>query len=188
MNMPAKKFLPAKYKTYAAAVAWLALCAVMFSYAFGILDSSNRRIVSQITEQQKSLTALQAERDSYIKAQADVAKMKSLSIQPQDFFNKDITLVKEIETLENWSKLLGVTLNLSGLSGTIKTAPKVKSLTEIFSLPYSISLSGPYTQVVNFLEVLEHLPFITNISNLNLSGATGDAVNASFAASFYLKN
>jgi|GEM_PF-1517235 len=187
MKFSGPKPISAQYKVYAAAVAWLILCAVMFTYGFGILDASNSKTVLEIAEQKSSLTTLENERNSFIKAKQDIAQMESQALQPKDLFSRDVTLIKEIQTLEGWADQLGLTLNLTGVSGTIKTAPKAKTLTDIYTLPYSINVAGPYTQAVKFLEVLEHLSFITNISALSVSAGSGNAVSITLNASFYLK-
>lgn len=166
---------------------WVILSAAMFMYLFGILDASNRHTLDAMSKQRKDLALLKAEKQSYTQAQADLQELSKKSLQPDSFFSKDINLVNELRILEDWSRKLNITMQLSGLSGTVNTAPKAKTATPIVVVPYGISLTGSFSQVTNFLEVLENLSFITNVNGLSLSSANNNLVNASLSANFYLQ-
>ena len=125
---------------------------------------SNLRTLEGMDQQKKDLAALNAERQSYIQAKGDLDDLAKKSIQPEDFFSKDITLVNEIRTLEGWGNKLGVQMTLSGVSGTINSVPKAKTI-----------------------EVLENLNFITNINNIGISAGDNNQVTLSLGANFYLK-
>lgn len=94
--------LSAKNKIFIVAAVWLALVLSMFFYFFNILDNSNQQIVLAMSDQQKNLNLLSAEKQSFIKGQQDLQALQGKSNQPQDFFSQDVTLVSEIEVLENW--------------------------------------------------------------------------------------
>ncbi len=166
---------------------WLSLSLIMFFYLFSILDITNTQSIKAMEQQNKDLAVLIAERESYIKAKADLQKISKEEIQPDTFFSKDISLVNEIRTLESWAEKLNVKMQLTGVSGTINTLPKAKTLTPIGTVPYSIGLLGSFTQVVNFVEVLENLSFITNVTAVSISNAADGQVNLNLSASFYLK-
>jgi Tfp pilus assembly protein PilO len=129
---------------------------------------------------------LKAQDASYRQSQKDLKDMAAQQYQPDNFFSQDITLVKEIEELEALGQTSGVTLTLNGISGTINTVPKAKAQGELFTVPYSISVSGPYNKVVDFIETLENLDFITPLGTLSLS-SSGGTVSASMSASFYIR-
>jgi Tfp pilus assembly protein PilO len=181
-----KKF-SAKNKIFFLLTLWIALLAIVFMYLFGILDASNNILLNRITKQKKDLSSLQAEKASYKQAQADLQKLAEKSLQPSGFFSKDITLVKEIQTLEGLNQALGVKMQLSGISGTVNSASKAKTVTPIGVVPYAISISGDLATVTDFVEILENLNFITNVTNISLASGENGTVNASLSANFYIK-
>ena len=61
-------------------------------YLFGLLDAANQHTLSSITQQEKDLAVLQAERESYKQAQGDLQTLAEKAYQPDNFFSKDITL------------------------------------------------------------------------------------------------
>ncbi len=180
------QIFPKKNKIYVLAAVWLVICASMFGYFFNILDRSNLAEVNAIKEKNKELSQLEYERDSFEKAKADLALLAKQDIQPKDFFSKDVTLVNEIETLEGIARDNSVDLILSGISGTVKTIPKAKTVSDIGTVPYNINLTGSLSNVVSFIETVEHLSFITNVTSLAVRGDTEDKVNVTMTASFYL--
>lgn len=179
--------LSAKNKIVVIGIFWAGVCVLMVSYLFKFLQQSNEQVLAQIKDQQKELLVLQAEKESYDLAQKDLAELGKRTVQPEDFFSQDVTLVNEIKTLEELGNRLNVNLNLSGLSGVVKNAPKAPTKGQIFAVPYSISLSGSFNNVIKFLETLEHLDFITLITGLNVSATSGGNVSASLTANFYLR-
>ena len=177
----------AKPKIYLALAIWLIVCFVVFSYVFKFLERANKQTKSKIDQQNKELTVLEAEKESFDKAKEDLSNLSQKDLQPEDFFSKDITLVNEIKTLETLAQNLGVELNLSGISGTTKTAPKAKTQGDIVIIPYSISLNGQFSKTVDYIESLENLPFITRLTALSINAAASGNVNANLTANFYLR-
>lgn len=179
--------MPAKNKIYIAAAAWLIVCLAVFGYFFKILDRQNTATLAQIVGQNNELAVLDAQQKSFTMAKQDLADLAKQSLLPDDFFSQDVTLVKEIQTLENLGNKLQVNFNLSGLSGTVKNAPKAKTQGDIVTVPYSISLSGSFPRVVDFIETMENLSFITHLTTLSLSGNGSTGVNANLTAIFYVR-
>jgi hypothetical protein len=178
--------MAAKNKIIIALIIWLAASAFVFAYLFKMFDQANQDIIGKIAEQKKQLFALQAQQESFKLAQQDLKNLANKPVQPDNFFSQDVTLVKEIMTLENLGEKLNVNFSLNGLSGTIKNAPKVTSLSGLVSVPYGISLNGSFPRVVDFIETMENLNFITHLTSLNMS-ASGDNVSANLTAIFYLR-
>lgn len=174
-------------KIYLTLAFWLALCSLMFFYGFNILGSSNRLALTDIAEKKTQLLQLQAQAESYQLAQKDLKQMEGEKLQPEDFFSVDITLVKEIQTLEGLAKSIGINLSLGGITGVISTVPNGQVEQELYVLPYSISASGSLEKVVNFIETLENLGFITKLNSLSISSAGSGNVNASMGANFYIR-
>jgi hypothetical protein len=177
----------AKNKIILALAGWIITCAGMLMYGFDILQGGNQQLIFQIEESKKELAALQDEKDSFVQAQKDVEQMKSEKIQPEDFFSKDITLVNELKTLEGLGDSLGVELSVSGISGTAKTAGKAKTISDIATVPYSIYANGPYRNIVDLVQTLENLPFVSTINAISLSVGDQGSVNLSLGASLYLR-
>jgi hypothetical protein len=181
-----KKF-SAKNKIVLLLLAWLILSAAMFLYFFKLLDSQNQATLDSMAQERKDLAVLQAQDASYKKAQADLQVLADKPLQPENFFTSDTSLVNEIQTLENLAAKYNLKMQLSGVAGTIGSLPNANTVTPIGMVQYGISLNGDFFQVVNFIESLEHLSFITNPTNISIGAAEGGNVSASMTANFYLK-
>lgn len=179
--------MKSKNKIFLALALWVGFCATMFFYFFNILDKANQSTLNSMTEQRKDLASLKAERESYRLAKQDLEDLAKKNYQPTDFFSKDISLVAEIKTLEALGEQMGVTLQLSGVSGTASTAAKANTVTALAAIPYSIYLTGKLEQVVKFIETVENLSFITKTNALSISAAENGNVSAVLAASFFIK-
>jgi hypothetical protein len=177
----------AKNKLFIILGLWLVLTAAMFFYFFNILNASNEAIISGIADQQNNLASLTAEKDIYLKGQQDLEQMQTEVYQPGDFFSKDVTLVREIQVLEQWANVLNVQFTLSGLSGTVNGAAKAGVSGNIVSEPYSISLIGPFAKVVDYIQVMENLDFITTVNSISMSSGSGNDVTANIGAQFYIR-
>ncbi len=179
--------MKAKNKIFLALVLWIGLSATIFFYFFDILDQANQKTLNAMAQQRKDLANLKAERESYRLAKEDLDDLAKRAYQPMDFFSKDISLVKEIKTLEALGEQMNVTLQLSGVSGTTATAAKAKTITPLAVIPYSIYLTGQLEQVVKFIEAVENLSFVTKTDTLSINAGENGNVSAVLAASFYIK-
>lgn len=179
--------LSAKNKIFAAVVVWMAVSGVMFGSLFNLLDNSNARAVIELSDRRKVLQNLKIEQESYRLASADIEQLALQEHQPENFFSRDVALVKEIETLEFLAQKTGVALTLSGLFGTVNKAPRANTATKIATVPYTIGLKGPFDRVVAYIEVMEHLSFITSVSTLNVTALSNNNISAVLNASFYLR-
>ncbi len=166
---------------------WLALSLMMFFYFFQILDDANSKTLNEMAQQKKDLANLKAERESYRLAKGDLEDLAKKAYQPSDFFSKDITLVKEIQTLEALGQQTNVKMQLSGVSGTAAGAAKAKTTTPLALIPYSISLTGQLAQAAKFIQALENLSFITKTDSLTINAAENGEVTAVLGASFYIR-
>lgn len=180
--------MSAKNKIIILLLGWLFVSGLMIFYLFKILDNANQQTLSLMDHDRQSLAMLEAEDKNFKQAQSDLQKLAQEPMSPAGFFSRDITLVKEIETLENMQQKYGVKMTLSGVSGTVNTLPAAPTASPIVVTPYGISLTGTLTQVVNFIEALENAAFVTDISGLSLSTAGQNQVNATLSANFYLLN
>ena len=177
----------AKNQVAIIAAAWLVLSALNFAYFFGILDSRNQEFVNSMEQQKQILASLQAERESEKLAEKDLQKLAKEVYLPENFFSRDVTLVNELETLENLGKKLNVKMLPSGIAGTVSTAPKAKTITDLAVIRYNMSLNGSLQNVVNFIESMENLSFISNIESVSISAVDNQTVSATLPANFYLR-
>ncbi len=176
-----------KNKIILLVILWLCLSVAMFMYFFNILDVSNRALVIANQQKKKEKAQLAAQFESYKQAQGELLQLSKESFQPENFFSRDITLVNEIKTLEGLSEKYNLTMELSGISGTVNTAPKAQTVSVLLVIPYSINVKGSLAQVVDFIETLENLSFITNVNNVSVNAADKGSVAASMTADFYLR-
>jgi hypothetical protein len=158
----------------------------MFLNFFKIMDGQNQVLLDSMAKDRQSLLVLEAQDQSFKQAQGDLDKMAAQPLQPNNFFSKDINFVIEIQTLENLSQKYGVTMQLGGVSGTVNSAPKATTASNIALIPYSIVLSGTLQQCVNFIENLENLSFASPVNAISVSAGTQGQINVSLASDFYL--
>lgn len=177
----------AKNKIYAIVFLWLVLCGSMFGYFFGIFSKSNQGLASTITSKTQELALLEAEQQSYKQAKTELDKLKHERYQPERFFSKDVTLADEIRTIERVAGDLNLEITINGLRGTLKDHQKAKTKTELYMVPFTLNVVGSFEDVVTFIETLENLHFITNVSTVSVNTASNSEVNAALVANFYLK-
>lgn len=159
----------------------------MFFYFFGLQDKMSIKTLDEIWKQSKELKLLEAEQDSYLQAKKDLEELSKKPMQPEDFFSQDITLVKEIQVLETLGDKYNVDLSFSGISGVVSSAPRAKTQSDIVYVPYSVGLQGSFKNVVNAIEALENLDFVTTLNSMSASSGNGDTINVSLTSNFYVR-
>ena len=174
-----------KYKIYIVVAVWVVVSAVLFGYVFDLINNGSQATVDEIVTKKKELLELQAEQRSYQLGKTDLQQLEKKELQPDNFFSSDTSLVREISTLEN----LAVSNNLKitiGIGGTSNALLKAKTASELLLAPYNMSLSGSYSDILNFMQSVEKLGFITHFKTL-LVANSGQTVTASASAIFYIK-
>lgn len=177
----------AKQKIIVGLMVWVGMSFLMYFYVFKKFDLTNETKLSAIQNLKKEQFLLEAERDSFLKGKSDLEKIEKEKIKPTDFFSKDITLVNEIRRLEQIGAELNLDLALSGVSGTIKSARKAGTKSEIFQIPVSMNVKGTLQNAVSFLEYLENLEFLTIGNMVNFNSVESGIVSVSLNASFFVK-
>lgn len=175
-----------KYRIYALIVCWIAAVGILFGYFFGLLNTRNAAKVEELVVKKKELLELQAEQKSFQLGKADLENLEKKEIKPENFFSKDTSLVKEIQSLENLAASNKVKLNL-GISGTSTSLTKAKTTSELLVVPYSMQVEGTYSDVVRFMQGLEFLTFITHARVLSIQATTNGSVSATLSMMFYIK-
>ncbi len=179
--------LSAKNRILILCAVWLIFSLLMFMYGFKIFDEANQKTLDSMADDRKNLAILENENLSFKQTQADLQKMAGEALQPQDFFSQDISLVKELQVLENLAGKYAVDMQLSGVAGTIDSLPQAPTQTSLAVVPFGISLRGDLGSVVNFIENLENLGFITNVNGLTISSGDKNVVSVNLSANFYLR-
>lgn len=179
--------LSAKNKIYMLVVGWFVCCVLVFMYGFSFLDNSNESLVTKHADQQKKLAMLQAEIESYKQAQVELDKVAKQKYRPDDLFSQDVSLVNELKNLEDLAKMHNVGLVIGGLSGTLRNAQKAKTQSEVFTVPYSLYVTGSYQDVAAFLENIEHLRFITTVNSVSITSLSNNDIAMNLTALFYLR-
>ncbi len=179
--------LTAKQKIIILGFGWLVLCLSMYSYFFKILDKKNQALAFAIVEENRKLLVLEAEKQSFNQAQADLGLLSKQSISPDSFFSKDISLVREIQELEIQAENAGVTLSINNLSGTVKNASKAKALGDIVYVSATLGVKGGLPEVISYMEYIEQARFVANIPSISFTAADQGRVSAALETQFYLK-
>lgn len=176
-----------KNKIYILIAAFILACGLLFGYGFSIFQKATDSIALRIYEKAKEYKALEAEQRSYEAGKIDLAKLEKMEFKPSDLFSQDTRLVKEIKGLEAMADENNLELIVS-ISGTSLETKKVKeSNSNIFLFPYSMSLSGKYSDLIKFMQEIEHAPFVTYVDNISISAIGENSVRAILNASFYIK-
>ena len=179
--------LNAKNKIYILIAAFIVVCGILFGYGFSIFQKASDSIALRIYDKAKEFKALEAEQRSYEAGKIDLAKLEKMEFKPSDLFSQDTRLVKEIKELESMADENNLELTVS-ISGTSLETKKVKeSNSNIFLFPYSMNLSGKYSDLIKFMQSVEHAPFVTYVDNLSITSIGENTVRAIFNASFYIK-
>ncbi len=175
-----------KSKIYIVIAGFVLLTLIMFLFVFGKLQERNLRLSTDVANQRRTLEQLAQEQKSYEQGKRDIESLAGKNIQPDELFSRDTRLVKEITTLEDLSQAYSLEMNMQ-IAGTAKDGQKTKSSSEILSIPYTLTLTGPFDKVLSFLDSTENLQFITPVKTIAISAQKGGVVKATISADFYIK-
>lgn len=179
--------LSAKIKIYVVIFFWVLVCAAMPMYFFPILEASNQELLVKINEGKSQIAALKQEQESFQKAKKDLDNFSKEKYQPEEFFKNEINIVEQLRTLESLAPMLGITVTLSGLSGTVKGAPKASTQSDVAQFPYSFTAVGDFAKVVDFMEIIENTSFVVHVTSVSISPADTGKVNIAMSAFLYLR-
>ncbi len=176
-----------KTKIYMAIVLVVLLCLIFFFFIYGRMNASNQALAESVAAKRQDHEDVLAEQKSYEQGKQDLAALAKKKLQPADLFSQDTKVVKEIKTLEAISHNLGLKFTLQ-VTGTSKNAIVLpKSTAKIATIPYNMVLEGPFDKTLNFVEATQHLPFITQIDKISMSGSATGTVFTTLSAEFYIK-
>lgn len=167
--------------------AFLLMSAGMFMYGYGILSARNQAIADSVAQQRRELGILEREQKSFEEGKKDLAQLASSSRPPAELFSSDTKVVKEIQQIEEVALRYDLDLDIS-VSGTAATAPKVPgTASDLYSIPYTITLDGSFEDTLLFIQSLEYMPFITHIKGLAFSVGAENVSRTTISSEFYIK-
>lgn len=158
----------------------------LFGYIFPMLASHNQALLADMELRKKEFEDLQSEKRSFELGQRDIKVLAGKPYQPEELFNTDKRVVKEIEQLESIAAENNIKLQLQ-VTGTSDKAIKVpKTVSGVLSVPYILNLTGEFGDLVAFIERLEHLSFVTHVQGVQFLTGEGDTIKATLKAQFYI--
>jgi hypothetical protein len=177
----------AKYKIYGLIVVMLIVTGIFFGFVYGWMDGKNAVIGQALADKNQEFAEVFAEQQSYELGKKDLVTLEAKPFQPDDLFSQDTKVVKEIKTLETLAQGLELSFTLR-VSGTVKTAPKLaKATAQLYTVPYTVILEGPFDKITNYIETTEHLNFVTATKTIRVEATEGGQTRATLASEFYIK-
>lgn len=176
-----------KIKIFVIALIWIGFCISMPLHFFSIFENSGKLIQEQINSAKKETKSLQTELDSFEKAKRDLEDLDKQVHQPENFFRGEINVVEQLRILESLGPNLGLTVTTSGLSGTLASATKAETLTNLAKIPYNFTVTGPYERALDFLDIIENLNFIIHTNAVSINPLEAGNVNLTMSAVMFLK-
>jgi hypothetical protein len=181
------KKLNYKLKIIIVSVALLAFIFGMFLYGYAIMGDKNQGIADTMAQKSLEWEVLKREQQSVQQGKIDLAILDKAAFPPEQLFIDDTKLVKEIQILETTAEQYNLKLNIS-ISGTSKTAAKVKGTkAELFNIPYSMTLKGDFANTMQYIQALEHLPFVTHVKRIQVGTDPEEGAITLINADFFIR-
>lgn len=179
--------LTSRIKLFLVLTGFGVFAAIMFTYGYGILESSNADKLGVVTKLSLEMQGLKKEQIIFEQGKKDIATLSEKIFPPQDLFSKDTKVVKEIKILEELAKQNGLEFDLQ-ISGSTKTATKVPGITgELYLVPYSVTITGSFNNIQKYIEAAEHTSFINQTQDISIQAVEGKT-RTILNSVFYLKS
>jgi hypothetical protein len=176
-----------KYKIYTLLAVIAVVALVFFLFIYSWMDGKNQALADAVAIKNQEYAEVLAEQQSYEFGQKDLTALAEKPLQPDDLFSQDTKVVKEIKTLETLAQTLGLEFTLQ-IAGTIQTAVKLpKASGQLYLVPYTVTVEGPFDKLVNYIETAENLNFVTQTKNLVIGAGESGRVRATLTSEFYIK-
>ncbi len=163
------------------------IALAFFLFVFPFQKNMINNSLLKLLETKKQVQELRQEQKNVQLAKEDLAEISQRTLQPEDFFSRDTTLVREIANIEKITEDLDLDATLA-VSGTAKNGLRVEESKDLLGIPYSINLSGRYQDLVKFMEYMENSANLVSMRSVSLNVASGNLVSASIAGAFYIKS
>ncbi len=176
-----------KYKIFLLVTLFTFFGIIMFTFGYKIFSTRNQALADSASQRRLEYEVLEREQKSAEQGKKDLAELQSKVFPPTDLFSQDTKVVKEIKILEDTAAKYGVTMGLQ-ISGTTKTAPKVGgSSSELYTVPYVVTLEGSFESVMNYVQTTEHLPFVSYTKVIKMSAIADNKINLVMNSDFYIR-
>lgn len=173
-------------KIIGSALVFCVAVGLVFGYGISWLSHKHEEQLTQILEEKKSVLELRQEQRNIELAQQDLRDLALKNHQPEDFFSKDTALVSDLSMLEAQARNLHIDFTLN-VSGTLNTAVKAKTSSELYIVPFSVQLSGSFNDILAYLDFLEHAPTVFTARSVTVTAAAKGLVSVSLVGNFYLR-
>jgi hypothetical protein len=181
------KGINSKTKIILVVALFVIFAAGMFFFGYGILAGSNQANADIVAQKRIELEVLEREQKSFEQGKKDLADLASSSYPPDELFSRDTKVVKEIQQLEAAAQRYSLDLSIA-VTGSTKTAVKVPNTSgDLYAVPYTITLDGPITNVLQFMQTAERMPFITHAKDVAISVGLAEKTTTVISSEFYVK-
>ncbi len=164
---------------------------LMYFFGYGIMAKKNQVVADSLTQQNVELEVLQREQKSFEQGKKDLSILEASQYPPDELFSSDTKVVKEIWQLEQAAQRYGLDLQIT-VAGTIKEAKPVDAAgSGLIAVPYSLSVRGTFENIMLYMQLAEHMPFVTHSKNLSITVSEDedgdDEAKAIFTSEFFIK-
>lgn len=176
-----------KTKIIIVIVAFVLFAVFMFWIGYGIIGNKNKTASDEIGKRRVELEVLQREQKSFEQGKIDLAELSKSAFPPDELFSSDTKVVKEIQMLEQIAQKYNLDLTIA-VNGTTAQAQKVSGTTsDLYAVPYNMTLVGSFSNALLFIQAAERLPFITHAQDISVTVGTKDNSNTVITSEFYIK-
>ncbi|MEZ4180382.1 MAG: hypothetical protein R3B41_02630 [Candidatus Doudnabacteria bacterium] len=179
--------LSAKSKVIILLVGFVIFAVLMFFLVYPYFDKRNKDILAQINTKKLDLIILEREQKNFKQARTDIEDLRSKDYPPQELFSRDTKVVKEIKVLEGIANDYNLDFSLQ-VNGGVEDFKPVEGLTsELFIVPYSVTLEGAYNNVLKYLGSAQKTSFINHTTVVSIRAIEDGLVEAIIESNFYLQ-
>ncbi len=168
------------------AALFLVVAIAFVFFLFPWLLGKTAAALDTLFAQKRTVLELRQEQENIELAKKDIERIASQSSFISKLFDQDINLVEKIGQLEAQAARYGVRLNLT-LSGTVATASKASTASELYVVPFTMRLSGSYASVVSYVRYVEQAGTVFTVRNTTLSTSGKDEVTVSLVGIMHLR-
>ena len=181
------KKLTYKYKIIILLAVIILFLIGMFVMGFQVMALRNGTLTGELSQQSLELEILKREQQSVQQGLKDLATLEKSSYPPGGLFSNETNLVYQIQKMESAAELYNIKLSM-GISGSSKTAVKAKGVKgELYIIPYIATVNGEFTDIMRFIQAMEHITFITHTNTVTLDTNVETGTTAKFNSEFYIK-
>lgn len=176
-----------KTKTILLLAGFVVFAALMFFFGYDFMAGRNQLTADAVAAKRVELEVLDREQKSFEQGKKDLAILEASEYPPEELFSSDTKVVKEIQLLEEAAARYSLELNIA-VTGNAKSAVKVPGTgSELYAIPYTITLEGIFANVLLFMQNQERMPFIAHAKDVSVTVSTEDKTRTVITSEFYIK-